>query len=177
MNCPYCDAPLMGGMTSCPKCKFDINTPDGGPRHKEWLQNNPDIVKRIKADIVQRDTNKEIEKTIPTLLLTTCPSLEGYSIIEQYGLVFGEVAYKSGFLKSLGAGLNNLIDVFTFGDQELSGTSEILESARKYAIDKMKISAAKLGANAIIGIESESSFGGDIMHITIYGTAVKVVKN
>ena len=38
----------------------------------------------------------------------------------------------------------------------------------------MKSEAVELGANAIVGIDAETSFGGDIVHITIYGTAVYV---
>ena len=49
-----------------------------------------------------------------------------------------------------------------------------MESAREYAIQKMISAAAEKGANAIVGIDSESSMGGEVMHVTIYGTAVRI---
>lgn len=36
MNCPGCGAPLMGNMKICPKCKYNIQVPEGGPEHKAW---------------------------------------------------------------------------------------------------------------------------------------------
>lgn len=119
---------------------------------------------------------QEREAQLRDLVLTTCPCVEGFSITKQLGLVFGEVVFKSGFLKSLSASIDNFVDVITAGDQELSGTTKLLNDARTYAIEKMKNEAVKKGANAIIGIDSESSFGGDIIHVSIMGTAVFLEK-
>ena len=57
----------------------------------------------------------------------------------------------------------------------MTGTTNLLSDARSYAIEKMKSEAINKGANAIIGIDSESSFGaGDLIHVSIMGTAVLV---
>lgn len=56
----------------------------------------------------------------------------------------------------------------------MSGSMSLLEDARKYAMDKMKYQAQQKGANAIIAIDAESSFDGEIMQITMYGTAVYI---
>lgn len=112
------------------------------------------------------------DDSLSEMILSTCPSIDGYRVVKQLGLVFGECAYKTGLMKSLSATFENMGDILTAGDKELSGTSRLLESAREYAIQKMKKAAGERGANAVIGIDSESSIGGDIMHITIYGTAV-----
>ena len=37
MNCPHCNAPFMGGMTVCPKCKYDTKARHGGAKHLQWL--------------------------------------------------------------------------------------------------------------------------------------------
>lgn len=174
MDCPHCKVPLIGGMTTCPKCKFDITTIDGGPAHKAWMEGKS--ITRSELEEAEIQLRSERDSLAKNMLLSSCQTLDGYHIAKYFGLVFGEVAFKSGFLKSLSASMDNLCDVLSFGDKELSGTAKILESSREYAINKLKMAAAALGANAVIGIDSESSVGADIMHITIYGTAVKIEK-
>ena len=80
----------------------------------------------------------------------------------------------AGALKSFFAAMENIGAAFSFGDREMSGTTAIMDDAREYAINKMIDKAARLGANAIVGIDSESSSGGDFMHIAIMGTAVNI---
>lgn len=118
----------------------------------------------------------EIAKLKEEMILTTCPSVEGYHITKQLGLVYGEVVYKAGFLKGLGAAISDLGDTFTLSDREMSGSMKLIDDAREYATNKMIGIAASRGANAVIGIDAESSMGGDIMHTTIYGTAVFLEK-
>lgn len=122
----------------------------------------------------EKQADEQLEKAREEILLTTCPTVEGYRVTKQFGLVFGECVYKTGFLKSLGASVDNFFDIMSFGDTELSGTSRILKTARDYSTSKMIEEALSRGANAVIGVDSESSLGGDIMHVTIYGTAVKI---
>lgn len=114
-------------------------------------------------------------KRYSDFILTTAPTVEGYRIIGQYGLVFGETVFKHGFMSRLGASLSNAVDTVSWGSRELSGSMELIEEARQYAYDKMVNEAKSRGANAIIAIDSDNTFGGDVMYISLYGTAVKVV--
>ena len=129
-----------------------------------------------KKEEYRAEYNKRImrQKSKETMLLSTCSSLEGFRIIDHRGLVFGECVFKTGLFKQVVASLEDAVNILSFGDQELSGITEIFDNAREYAIGKMVDSAVSKGANAIVGIDSESSMGGGILHITIYGTAVKV---
>ncbi len=79
-------------------------------------------------------------------------------------------------MNAFSASFKNLEDALASfaDDKELSGSSRLLESARNYAIRKMTSDAAARGANAVIGIDSETSFGGASIHIMIYGTAVRI---
>ena len=106
-----------------------------------------------------------------SIIMTSASSLEGYKITRQLGLVFGEVVYKIGFLKSMTAHIEDTVAVYSFGDRELGGTSRKLRDAREYAMNMMREEAMQRGANAIIAIDSESSMGVDAIHITMYGTA------
>ena len=184
MNCPNCGVPLMGGMVICPKCKYDSRTKDGGEsfrlykEQKERQKIEEERQKKEAEEAAIKAGNRDAirGKLRREMILTTCPGLEGYRIKRQCGLVFGEVAFKTGFFKSLGASFDNFVDIMSSGDKELSGTARLLSDARDYAITKLKDEAIDRDANAIIGIDAESSVGGDIMHVTIYGTAVEIEK-
>ena len=107
--------------------------------------------------------------------LTTASTLEGYRVVQQFGIVFGEVVFKHGFIKALGASLSDTVDKIRFGSHEMSGSSALIESAREYAYEKMIKQASDRGANAIVAIDSDNTIGGEVMYISLFGTAVKVV--
>ena len=80
--------------------------------------------------------------TQPNMLVTTASSLEGYRIVEQFGVVFGESVFKHGFLKSAGTSLSDTMDRLRFGSHELSGSTSLIQSAREHAYEKL-VSQAK----------------------------------
>lgn len=139
-------------------------------------------VKLYKAEYSEEAQQKkqEIEKSrtdnLVNMVLSSCQTVDGYRASEQLGLVFGECVFKSGFLKRLSASFDNLGDMLSLSETELTGSARLLEEARNYAISKMKNEAVQRGANAIIGIDAETSVGGDFIHVTIFGTAVKLEK-
>ncbi len=108
------------------------------------------------------------------MILSSCQSVDGYYAKEQLGLVFGECYFRSGILKTLSANLEDIVDANRLRATELSGSAKMVQNARDYAINKMKDEAYKRGANAIIGIDAESSIDEVFIHVTIYGTAVKL---
>lgn len=108
-------------------------------------------------------------------ILTTANSVEGYRIVEQCGLVFGETVFKHGFLNQLGASVMNTVDSVKWGSREMSGSMSLIENAREYAYNKMINEAKKRGANAIIAIDTDNTFGGSVMYLSLYGTAVKIM--
>ena len=56
MNCPNCGVPLMGGMSVCPKCRYDTRTKDGG---SAFAQRKLDIARAKEEEELQR--RKELE--------------------------------------------------------------------------------------------------------------------
>ena len=107
--------------------------------------------------------------------MTTAHSLEGYAIVEQLGIVFGETVFKNSALDQLGAGISNAIESLRFRAAEMSGSVNLIENARSFAYNKLIDEAKKKGANAVIAIDSDNTIGNGIMYISLYGTAVKVV--
>ena len=53
---------------------------------------------------------------------------------------------------------------------------KLLNNARQHTQNRMVEEAAGRGANAIVGIDCELSGGGTVMHISMFGTAVKIEK-
>lgn len=104
------------------------------------------------------------------MIITTTPSIEGKQIVEYRGVVFGEVISGINFMKDIAAGLSNI-----FGGR--SGTyEEELIQARENAMNEMEQRAARLGANAVVGVDIDYEvLGSDngMLMVTASGTAVR----
>ncbi len=103
------------------------------------------------------------------MLVTTTESIPGYRITEVKGHVFGLVVRSRGLGGNLMAGLRSL------GGGEITEYTEMLEEARRHAIDRLIKNAALRNANAIVMMRFDSSEIGQTMsEIVAYGTAVVV---
>ena len=108
------------------------------------------------------------------MLLSTTASLDGKTIKEYRGIVFGEVISGINFAKDINAIITN----FTGGRSKEYEEELIL--ARTNAINEMIERAKKIGANGIVGIrvDSESITSGErgqvMMMIVATGTAVVI---
>ncbi|MCQ4636954.1 putative heavy metal-binding protein [Anaerovorax odorimutans] len=105
------------------------------------------------------------------MVVTTTNQVEGRRVVEYKDIVFGEVITGINFFKDIGAGLRNM-----FGGRS-QGYEEELCNARNEALEEMKSRAAKLGANAVIGVDIDYEvLGADngMLMVTASGTAVTV---
>ena len=74
------------------------------------------------------------------MIITTTPSVEGRTVYEYKGIVFGEVVSGVDFVRDIGAGLRNF-----FGGRS-AGYEEELQNARQEALAEMSRRAEALGA-------------------------------
>ena len=81
------------------------------------------------------------------MILTTTPTVEGRTIIEYKGIVFGEVITGVNFIKDFGASLRNF-----FGGRAGSYERELLD-ARTAALREPESRARENGADAVVGID------------------------
>ncbi len=105
------------------------------------------------------------------MIMTTTPSVEGKTVSEYRGVVFGEVITGINVLKDIGAGLRNF-----FGGRS-QGYEEELLTAREQALSEMEQRAAQLGADAVVGVKMDyEALGSDngMLMVTCSGTAVKL---
>ena len=105
------------------------------------------------------------------MIVTTTPTIEGKSIVEYRGIVFGEVISGVDFVKDFAAGITNF-----FGGRSGSYEGELIQ-ARQNAIAEMVQRAAQAGANAVVGIDVDYEVLGqanNMLMVTASGTAVVV---
>ena len=103
------------------------------------------------------------------MIVTTTQNIEGKEIVEYKGIVFGEVISGINMLKDMMAGVRNI-----FGGRSNTYESELIQ-ARENAIKEMEERAAKLGANAVVGVDIDYEvLGADngMLMVTASGTAV-----
>ncbi|MDR2354747.1 MAG: putative heavy metal-binding protein [Clostridiales Family XIII bacterium] len=103
------------------------------------------------------------------MIITTTPNVEGRNIREYKGLVVGEVIAGVDFIKDIAAGLTNF-----FGGRSRSYEDELI-NARAAAIQEMEDRAARMGANAVVGVDIDYEVlgtGNNMLMVTVSGTAV-----
>jgi uncharacterized protein YbjQ (UPF0145 family) len=101
------------------------------------------------------------------MLIATTDGIAGQRVRETKGQVFGLVVRSRGLGGNIMAGLRSL------GGGEVVEYTQMLEEARRHAIDRMVENAHAMGADAIVMMRFDSSEMGDTMsEIVAYGTAV-----
>ncbi len=105
------------------------------------------------------------------MILTTTPTIEGRTITEYKGVVFGEVIAGVDFLKDIAASLRNFV-----GGRSASYEEELI-NARSSAMGEMSDRAKAMGADAVVGIDIDYEVLGSnngMLMVTASGTAVKL---
>ncbi|KON31431.1 hypothetical protein AC482_00885 [miscellaneous Crenarchaeota group-15 archaeon DG-45] len=104
-------------------------------------------------------------------MTATTPTIQGYRIKKVLGVVTGLTPRTRGVLGRFMAGIESM-----FGGEITAFTTE-LEKARIEAMERVRAKARSMGANAIVGLDLETSDLGSQMGIVVIsatGTAVIV---
>ena len=105
------------------------------------------------------------------MLVVTTENVPGYRVRDVKGQVFGVVVRSRGLGGNIMAGLRSL------AGGEITEYTQLLEEARRHAIDRMVKNAALMQANAVIMMRFDSAEIGQTMsEIVAYGTAVVLEK-
>lgn len=104
------------------------------------------------------------------VVVVTTPTLPGYQIVKVLGTVHGLTVRTRGVGGKIVAGIEGI-----FGGEVTSYSYEC-EKARRDSLKRMVENAAKIGANAIVGADFETSdiLQGTATLFSAYGTAVIV---
>ena len=103
------------------------------------------------------------------IIVVTTPDIPGKNVIRTLGLVRGNTIRARHVGKDIMAGLRNLVG------GEVTEYAKLLSESREQALDRMVDQAEELGANAIIGLQFQTSvIMSGAAEMMAYGTAVVV---
>lgn len=101
------------------------------------------------------------------VIVVTTPTVPGYKIKKVLGIVTGTTVRTRGLGGKLVASLQSIV-----GGEVASFTREI-EKARQEAIERLRAAAEEMGANAVVGVDIETSdVFASVVLVSATGTAV-----
>ena len=104
------------------------------------------------------------------MLLTTTPNIQGREITQYFGIVSGETIIGANLFKDFFAGIRDIVG------GRASSYEDVLREAKESALREMSDQAARMGANAVIGIDLDYETvgaNGSMLMVTAAGTAVR----
>lgn len=104
--------------------------------------------------------------------LTTGYDFQGYYITEYLDVIFDEMLVGLGLGKTLISGLDNIFSAIT--GTEATEMINKLNNVKQQLRERVIAKARKIGANALIGIDFESSKIGDLIMVSMTATAVRI---
>ena len=103
------------------------------------------------------------------MIVATTENIAGHRVKQTLGQTFGVVVRSRGLAGNIAAGLRSLVG------GEITEYTQLLEEARRHAVDRMVQNAQAMGADAVIMMRFDSSEMGQTMsEIVAYGTAVTI---
>ena len=105
------------------------------------------------------------------MIIATTENIAGYEVTEVLGTAFGVVVRARGIGGDILASLKGLVG------GEVKQYTQMIEDARRQAMDRMVQNAHVMGADAIVMMRFDSGdIGNNMSEIVAYGTAVKLKK-
>jgi uncharacterized protein YbjQ (UPF0145 family) len=103
------------------------------------------------------------------LIIVTTENVTGHRTVRMLGQCFGVVVRSRGLGGNLMAGLRSIVG------GEIHEYTQMLEEARRHALDRLAHNATAMGANAILMMRFDSAeIGNTMSEIVAYGTAAIV---
>ena len=103
------------------------------------------------------------------MIVTTTNSIEGHRIATYHGIVVGEAIMGANVVRDIFAGITDII-----GGRSGAYESK-LQDARDVALRELEEKAARMGANAVVGVDLDYEIVGQSMvMVSASGTAVTV---
>ena len=105
----------------------------------------------------------------PRFMTTTSNALDGYRVLETYGVVRGITVRSRSVFGTVGAKLQSIVG------GNISLLTELCERTRADAFGEMVAHAEALGANALVAVRYDATeIMSGVSEVLCYGTAVRV---
>ena len=104
------------------------------------------------------------------MIVTTTPTIEGRQVRDYLGIVTGEVIVGANIFKDIFAGVRDIVG------GRAGAYESTLRDARREAFAELEAEAARLGADAVIGVDIDYEVvgqGGSMLMVSVSGTAVR----
>ena len=105
------------------------------------------------------------------MILSTTPTIDGYTIHEYRGVVTGETIIGANVIKDFFAGIRDIVG------GRAGSYEKVLRDARDSSMQEMMQQAQAMGANAVVGIDIDyETIGanGSMLMVAVSGTAVVI---
>lgn len=103
------------------------------------------------------------------MIIVTTEHVPNYEVKEVLGTVFGLTVRARGLGKDIAAAFKGLVG------GEITQYTEMLEDARRQAMDRLVANAQAMGADAVVMVRFDSGeVGHNMSEIVAYGTAVTI---
>ena len=105
------------------------------------------------------------------MISATSETIPGHDIVEVIGIAKGNVVRARAIGRDIMAGLRSVVG------GEVHEYTQLVAQSREQSIDRMQEDAARMGANAVIGVRFTTSvMMSGSAELLAYGTAVKIEK-
>jgi uncharacterized protein YbjQ (UPF0145 family) len=105
------------------------------------------------------------------MIVTTTPTIEGRPVRDYLGVVTGEAIIGANMFRDLFASIRDIVG------GRAGSYERVLKDARQQAIAELQEEAARLGANAVVGVDLDYEVIGDtgsMLMVSASGTAVRI---
>jgi len=187
--CAYCGKLLDDSVFEsniCPHCKeylviseIDHLTKELVITQTEEIKFRQTEAKRIENERELRAIEEELQAAIELderilhleKFVTTGYNFEGYSITKYLSVISGQTVMGTGVWSEFSSSLQDFFGL------EASVFSSKLDAAKENAFESLKLKAARLGANAIIGVDFDYiTFSNNMIGVIANGTGVVIEK-
>lgn len=105
------------------------------------------------------------------MIVTTTPTVEGRPVAEYLGVVSGEAIMGANIFSDFFAGIRDIVG------GRAAAWEDVMQRAREEALAEMRHHAARLGADAVVGVQlSFNALGArdSMLMVAASGTAVRL---
>lgn len=118
-----------------------------------------------------RDERDDRHGSPAAMIVTTTPTIEGRPVRDYLGVVTGEAIIGANMFRDLFASIRDIVG------GRAGSYERVLKDAREQAIAELQAEAARLGANAVVGVDLDYEVIGDtgsMLMVSASGTAVRI---